>query len=59
MALGLVITELLLGLNDEPSKDFLVYTKSHLLLPDLTRRPTISQGRIPTVTFFFARLKGL
>ncbi|XP_023331824.1 protein-associating with the carboxyl-terminal domain of ezrin-like [Eurytemora carolleeae] len=43
LALGLVITELLLGLNDEPSKDFLVYTKSHLLLPDLTRRPTISQ----------------
>jgi len=43
LALGLLITELLNGCVDQESVEFLEYVKSTLLLPDLTRRPTIQQ----------------
>jgi len=43
LALGVLMMEVLGGFDDKDSISFLEYSNSNLLLPDLTRRPTIAQ----------------
>eukprot|EP00088_Acartia_fossae_P006097 TRINITY_DN12788_c0_g1_i1.p1 TRINITY_DN12788_c0_g1~~TRINITY_DN12788_c0_g1_i1.p1 ORF type:complete len:610 (+),score=118.10 TRINITY_DN12788_c0_g1_i1:39-1868(+) len=43
LALGILITELLSRFTDRESQEFNEFAKSNLLLPDLSRRPSISQ----------------